>query len=151
VALDREQIQRIIPHRAPFLFLDRVTEVEFGRYAVGEIDDVGKFEYILRGHFPGYPVMPGALVLEALAQLGAVAALGMPDNKGKIALLAGADSWRWRQPARPGARIELRATLVQMRGNYGKGHVIATRDGKTVAEGNISFAIVDQPAELGGR
>lgn len=148
--LDRAQIMAIIPHREPFLFVDRITEVEFGRYAVGEIDDVGAYEYWLRGHFPGFPVMPGAIILEALAEVGAVAALGMPENQGKIAMLTGADGWKWREPAVPGAKIELRASLIAMRRNFGKGRVSASRAGKLVAEGQISFAIVDRPAVFSG-
>jgi 3-hydroxyacyl-[acyl-carrier-protein] dehydratase len=144
--LDRTAIQRILPHRDPFLFLDRITEIEYGKYAVGEIDEVGAFTHILKGHFPGFPVLPGAIILEACAEVGAVAALGLPENAGKIAMLTGADGWRWRQPATPGAGLTLRAELIRMRGNFGKGHCVATRNGQLVAEGDISFAIVDRPA-----
>lgn len=151
-SLSRQEIEALIPHRDPFIFLDRITECEFGRYAVGEIDDAGAYqEHILRGHFPGFPVMPGAIIVEALAEVGAVAALGLPENTGKIAMLTGLDGWKFRQPARPGDKVRLEASLIKLRGRFGKGKGVATIGDKLVAEGEISFAIVDPPRELASR
>ena len=143
--LSRDEIEQIIPHRAPFIFVDEITEVEFGKRAVGLIHDVAAYHELLAGHFPGFPVMPGALLVEALAEVGAVAALGLPENQGRIAMLTGLDGWRFRRPALPGQSVRLEATLTARRSNYGKGHAVATADGKVLAEGDLSFAIVERP------
>ena len=149
-ALTREQIQAIIPHREPFIFLDRIVEIEYGKRAVGILDDLATAShgYWLRGHFPGYPVVPGAILVEALAEVGAVAALGVPIHRGKIAMLTGLKDWRFRRPALPGRPIRLVAELTALRGNYGRGHCCAADGDQILAEGDISFAIVDRPPEL---
>ncbi|MSQ23386.1 MAG: 3-hydroxyacyl-ACP dehydratase FabZ [Chloroflexi bacterium] len=144
--LNREQIEAIIPHRAPFIFVDEIVELEYGDHAVGLIRDVAEFSLLLAGHFPGFPVMPGALLVEALAEVGAVAALGLPENQGKIAMLTGLDGWRFRRPALPGHEVRLEVTMTARRSNYGKGRAVATSEGQILAEGEISFAIVDRPA-----
>ena len=149
--LDRAQIQEIIPHREPFVFVDRIVEVEFGRMAVGILDDFEKTQhkFWVKGHFPRFPVIPGAILLEALAEVGAVAALGLPENRGKIAMLTGVDRWRFRHVAIPGRHIRLEAQLTRVRKNYGTGHVKAYTPGEPVlAEGNLSFAILDTPSAL---
>jgi 3-hydroxyacyl-[acyl-carrier-protein] dehydratase len=145
--LDAEQVQAILPHRPPFIFLDTVEEVNFGESAVAIIDDVARYDYILRGHFPGYPVFPGVLLVEALAQLGAVAALGVEANRGKLALLTGLDNWRFRKPALPGKAIRLEVKLTSFRGNFGKGRGRATAGDDLLAEGDILFGIITRPAE----
>jgi 3-hydroxyacyl-[acyl-carrier-protein] dehydratase len=147
--LNRKAIETIIPHREPFIFLDEIIELEPGRRAVGLIHDVGSF-YQLEGHFPGFPVMPGALLVEALAEVGAVAALSLPENKNKIAMLTGLDGWRFRKPALPGNLIRLETTLTASRSNYGKAHSLATREDEVLAEGDLSVAIVPRPQELSG-
>ena len=143
--LDRAEIEAIIPHRAPFIFVDEILEVEYGRRAVGVIHDVAAYSHLLAGHFPGFPVMPGALLVEALAEVGAVAALGLPENRGRIAMLTGLDGWRFRRPALPGQEVRLETTLTARRSNYGKGHAVATSNGIALAEGDISFAIMERP------
>ena len=146
--LNAEQIQAILPHRPPFLFVDRIEELEYGKRAVGIIDDVARYqEHVLSGHFPGYPVFPGALLVEALAEVGAVAALGLPEHAGKLAVLTGLNNWRFRKPALPGQPIRLEVTLVAQRSNYGRGQARATAGGNLLAEGEISFAIMPKPAE----
>lgn len=147
--LRRSDIEAIIPHREPFIFVDRIVEVDYGHRAVGFIDDIGAFdEHILRGHFPGFPIMPGAILVEALAEVGGVAALGLPANRAKIAMLTGLDKWKFRRPARPGDRVRLETELIRLRANFGRGKAKATIGDTLVAEGEISFAIVDRPLEL---
>jgi len=149
--LSREQIQEIIPHRDPFLFVDRIIEVEYGKRAVGILDDLEKtnHKFWIKGHFPSFPVIPGAILLEALAEVGAVAALGLPENKGKLAMLTGVDNWRFRHAAIPGKQIRLEAELTRMRHKFGTGHVRAiTTDAVVLAEGDLSFGIVDRPSEF---
>jgi 3-hydroxyacyl-[acyl-carrier-protein] dehydratase len=146
--MDRQAIEAIIPHRQPFIFVDEIVEIELGVRAVGVIKDVAAHASLLAGHFPGFPVMPGALLVEALAEVGAVAALAMPENTGKIAMLTGLDSWKFRKPALPGSQVRLETTLVARRSNYGKAHAVASSEGVTLAEGDLSFAIVPRPAEL---
>jgi 3-hydroxyacyl-[acyl-carrier-protein] dehydratase len=145
--LNQEQIEAILPHRPPFLFLDRIETVEYGQSAVGIIEDVARYDYVLRGHFPGYPVFPGALLVEALAEVGAVAALGLEANRGKLAVLTGLDNWRFRRPALPGHAIRLEVALTASRSNFGRGHGRATAGGDLLAEGDLSFAIIARPAD----
>jgi 3-hydroxyacyl-[acyl-carrier-protein] dehydratase len=145
--LEREQIEAILPHRPPFLFVDRIVEVEYGRRAVGVLDDPGQHPEVLRGHFPGYPVFPGALLVEALAEVGAVAALGVPEHRGKLAVLTGLDRWRFRRPALPGRAVRLEVELVATRGTYGRARARATADGQLLAEGELAFAIIPKPAD----
>ena len=148
-SLTRAEIEALLPHREPFLFLDRILECEFGQYAIGEIDDVGQYdEHVLRGHFPAFPVLPGAIIVEALAEVGAVAALGLPENRGKLALLTGLDGWKFRHPARPGDRLRLETRVLRTRGRFGTAQAVATVAEKLVASGELSFAIVDPPEAL---
>jgi 3-hydroxyacyl-[acyl-carrier-protein] dehydratase len=146
--LTREQIEAILPHRAPFLFVDRIVELEYGKRAVGVLDDpaAAAHDFWVRGHFPGFAVFPGALLVEALAEVGAIAALGLPAFAGRIALLTGLDNWRFRNPALPGVAVRLEAELVAMRRTFGRGRARATAGEQLLAEGDLSFAIVERPA-----
>ena len=149
VPLDRTDIEALLPHRDPFLFIDRIVEVEYGQRAVGIMEDAGAYEdTVLRGHFPGFPVLPGAIIVEALAEVGGIAALGMPENVGKIAMLTGLDRWKFRRPVRPGHTLRLEAELLRYRGNFGRAKARASINGDLCAEGEISFAIIDRPEDL---
>ena len=138
--LDSNQIQEIIPHRYPFLLVDKIIEGEKGKSAVG-IKNVTANEPFFQGHFPSYHVMPGVLILEALAQVGAVALLSMEENKGKIALFAGAKSVKFRKQVRPGDTLRLECSLTRMRMGIGMGEATAYVDGEVACKATISFAI----------
>ncbi|GAB1530823.1 MULTISPECIES: 3-hydroxyacyl-ACP dehydratase FabZ [Brevibacillus] len=138
--LDIMQIQEIIPHRYPFLLIDKIEELELGKRAVG-IKNVTVNEPFFQGHFPGYPVMPGVLIVEALAQVGAVAMLSMEEHQGKIGLFAGIDEFRFKDQVKPGDTLVLEVELTRVRGTVGKGHGRALVNGKVVAEGGLMFAL----------
>jgi 3-hydroxyacyl-[acyl-carrier-protein] dehydratase len=138
--LDIQAIMAIIPHRPPFLLLDRVLELEPGVRTVGE-KLVTINEPFFQGHFPGYPVMPGVLIVEALAQAGAVAALSLPENQGKLVLFAGIDGVRFKRQVRPGDVLRLEVSLEKMRRSIGKGQGKATVDGQLACEAELLFAI----------
>jgi 3-hydroxyacyl-[acyl-carrier-protein] dehydratase len=134
------EILKVIPHRYPFLLVDRILEVEPGRRAVG-LKQVTINEPFFQGHFPGYPIMPGVLIVEALAQVGAVAVLSLPENRDKLALFAGIDHFRFRRPVVPGDSLRLEVELTRMRGTLGKGQARALVDGQVVADGELTFAL----------
>ncbi len=140
--LTTQGIMEILPHRPPFLLIDRILEIEAGVRAVG-LKQVTINEPFFVGHFPGYPVMPGVLIVEALAQVGAVAMLIQPEFKGKLAMFAGIDGVRFKKPVTPGDTLQLEVTLDKIRRVIGKGRGVATVDGKLVAEGELMFAIID--------
>ncbi len=141
MVLDVRQIQEIIPHRWPFLLVDRILELEQGVRAVG-VKHFTINEPFFQGHFPGNPVVPGVLVVEALAQVGSIAILTLPENKGKIPYFAGIDSFRFRKPVVPGDSVNLEVTLTKTRGSVGKGSAKALVDGAVVGEGELTFALV---------
>ncbi|OUM99260.1 MAG: 3-hydroxyacyl-[acyl-carrier-protein] dehydratase FabZ [Paenibacillaceae bacterium ZCTH02-B3] len=143
--LDSEQLQRIIPHRPPFLLVDRLLELEPGKRGVG-LKNVTANEPFFQGHFPGYPVMPGVLVLEALAQVGAAVILSMEENRGKIGLFAGVDEFRWREQVKPGDTLTLEIEILRVRGPVGKGRATARVGERVVAEGTLMFALTDGAA-----
>ncbi|MHB8646115.1 MAG: 3-hydroxyacyl-ACP dehydratase FabZ [Thermomicrobiales bacterium] len=142
--LDRTAIEAIIPHRAPFLLVDRIIALEPGKSAVGELD-VREDAFWVPGHFPQYAVMPGVLIVEALAQVGAVALLSMDAFAGKLAFFAGIDGVRFKRQVRPGDTLRLTVTLDAMRRGIGKGQAIATVDGALAARGELIFAVGDAP------
>ncbi len=147
--LSSREIQEIIPHRWPFLLVDKIVDLQPGEGAVG-IKNVASGEFFFQGHFPGYPIFPGVLIIEALAQVGAVAVLSVPENKGKIVLFAGVDGFRFRAPVVPGDTLRLELRLTKMRGPIGKGTARATVEGKTVADGELTFALAS-PGQGPGR
>ncbi|MFD2615528.1 3-hydroxyacyl-ACP dehydratase FabZ [Paenibacillus gansuensis] len=140
--LDIKQIQEIIPHRYPFLLIDRILEVEEGKRAVG-LKNVTMNEPFFEGHFPGYPVMPGVLIVEALAQVGAVAMLKLDSNRGKLGMFAGIDGFRFRGQVTPGDTLILEVNMTRLKGPVGKGQAVAKVGDEVVAEGELMFALVD--------
>lgn len=142
--LDLEQIKEIIPHRDPFLLIDEVIDVEPG-VRVTSKKHIKENEDWFRGHFPGNPVQPGVLMIEMLAQAGAVCALSMEENKGKIAFFAGIDKARFKGVVRPGDTLTLEVEMTKFKGPIGFGKAIATnQDGKKVVVAEISFALGDK-------
>jgi 3-hydroxyacyl-[acyl-carrier-protein] dehydratase len=138
VLLDRAGIEEILPHRPPLLLLDEVVELEPGvrvvaRKTVREED--------CAGHFPGNPIMPGVLMVEALAQAGAVAVLSEEENRGKLALFAGIDDVRFKRIVRPGDVLTLTCELETVRGPVGRGKARATVDGQLAVRGTLTFAV----------
>ncbi|HKA26958.1 MAG TPA: 3-hydroxyacyl-ACP dehydratase FabZ [Gaiellaceae bacterium] len=138
--LDRTAIEAILPHREPFLLIDEVLELEPGQRVVA-LKRVREDEWYLRGHFPGRPVMPGVLIVEAMAQTGAVAVLSEEENRGRIALFAGIDDTRFKRIVEPGDELQLECLLEQVRGPIGKGKAKATVDGQLAARGTLTFAV----------
>jgi 3-hydroxyacyl-[acyl-carrier-protein] dehydratase len=138
--LDRAAIEAILPPREPFLLIDEVLELEPGERVVAR-KRVRDDEWYLRGHFPGRPVMPGVLIVEAMAQTGAVAVLSEEENRGRLALFAGIDDTRFKRIVEPGDELELECTLEQVRGPVGKGKARATVDGQLAARGTLTFAV----------
>jgi len=140
-----EDIMKVIPHRYPFLLIDRIVELEPGVRAVA-IKQVTINEPFFQGHFPDYPIMPGVLIVEALAQTGAVAGMVLPENQGKIALFAGIESVRFRKPVVPGDSLRLEVTIQDMKRGIGKASALATVDGALACEGMLTFALVNRQA-----
>ena len=143
--LENIDIQKILPHRYPFLLVDRVTELEDGKRAVG-IKNVTVNEPFFQGQFPQNPIMPGVLIVEALAQVGAVMLLSMPENRGKLGVFTGIDAMKFRRQVIPGDTLTLEAELLMYRHGMGKAKVSATVEGKIAAAGEISFAVIDNNA-----
>ncbi|GAA0745490.1 3-hydroxyacyl-ACP dehydratase FabZ [Clostridium oceanicum] len=138
--LDINDIQKIIPHRYPFLLVDKITHLEEGKKAIG-YKNVTMNEYFFQGHFPQEPVMPGVLIIEALAQVGAVSILSKDDFKGKIAYFGGINKAKFRKKVVPGDVLKLEVELVKIKGPAGIGKAVATVDGKVAAQAELLFMI----------
>src|SRR5918912_1361051 len=138
--LGKAEIEAIIPHRDPFLLLDEVIEIEPGKRVVAR-KTVREDEWYLAGHFPGRPIMPGVLMVEALAQAGAVAVLSEEENRGKLALFAGIDDVRFKRIVGPGDELELVCEIERMRGPVGRGKARATVGGELAVRGTLTFAV----------
>jgi 3-hydroxyacyl-[acyl-carrier-protein] dehydratase len=136
----REQIEEILPHREPFLLIDEVVELVPGGHVVAR-KTVRADEWYLAGHFPGRPVMPGVLIVEAMAQTGAVAVLSEEENRGRLALFAGIDDVRFKRIVEPGDELELRCDLERVRGPIGRGKAWARVGGELAARGTLTFAV----------
>ncbi len=140
--LNSEQIQALIPHRPPFLLVDRIVEIEPGKRVVGERDVSLERDDFLRGHFPSYPVMPGVLIVEALAQAGAVLVMQDPAHAGKVPFFARIDNCRFRQQVRPGDTLRLEVEVTSFRDPVGKAHARAlVGGGKLACEADLTFAL----------
>ncbi len=142
--LDIVAIQRIIPHRFPFLLVDRIVELVPGQSATG-IKNVTMNEHHFQGHFPDLPVMPGVLIVEAIAQVGAIAMLSQPEQEDKLALFAGIDNVRFKRQVKPGDTLRLEVTLGAFRRGIGTGSGVATVEGEVACRGEFMFAIVPKP------
>ena len=143
--LDRAAIEAILPHREPFLLLDELTELEPGARVVAR-KLVREDEWYLSGHFPGNPIMPGVLMVEAMAQTGAVAVLSDEENRGKLALFAGIDDVRFKRLVVPGDELELTCELERVRGPVGRGKATATVGGALAVRGTLTFAVTEDGA-----
>jgi 3-hydroxyacyl-[acyl-carrier-protein] dehydratase len=138
--LTQDELQQILPHRYPFLLVDRIEEMAPGEHVVG-IKNVTVNEPYFQGHFPGKPVMPGVLIIEAMAQVGAVAILSLPEYQGKIALFAGIDKARFRRQVVPGDQLRIEVKLLKLRGAVGKSEAKAFVGEHLVAEAELMFGI----------
>lgn len=139
--LDKEEIKKIIPQRDPFLMIDEVEKFVPGESCTA-YKNVNVDEYYFKGHFPGNPIMPGVLMVEALAQTGAVAILSMEENKGRNALFGGINNLKFKKQVVPGDRLKLEVNIIKRKGPIGIGEAIATVDGKIAVKGELTFAIV---------
>ncbi|MBF4693085.1 3-hydroxyacyl-ACP dehydratase FabZ [Fusibacter ferrireducens] len=138
--LNSNQIQEIIPHRYPFLLVDKIVALEEGVSAMG-IKNVTANEYFFQGHFPQEHVMPGVLIVEALAQVGAVVLLKKEENLGKIAYFAGINNCKFRRKVIPGDTLYLEIEIIKSRANFGVGKAVAKVDGKVACQAELSFMI----------
>lgn len=138
--MDIQEIMSIIPHRPPFLLIDRIEEMVEGEKVVA-IKNVTMNEPFFQGHFPGHPVMPGVLIVEAMAQAGAVAILSMDEYKGKIAFFGGIDKAKFRKQVVPGDTLRLEVNIIKLKKNAGIGRGIAYVGDKKAAEGEFTFLI----------
>ncbi|MEW9123134.1 MAG: 3-hydroxyacyl-ACP dehydratase FabZ [Thermotaleaceae bacterium] len=143
--LNSIDIQKIIPHRYPFLLVDKIVEIEPGKKAVG-IKNVTINEPFFQGHFPGNPIMPGVLIVEAMAQVGAVAMLSLEENKGKLGVFAGIDELRIKRQVIPGDTLRMEVEMIALKRNIGKAQAVAYVGEQVACKGILMFGLVDSPA-----
>jgi len=136
--LNKDEIKQILPHREPFLMVDSVDELEVGKKCLAK-KKFGNDEYFFKGHFPDYPVVPGVIIVEALAQVGAIAVLSMPEHKGKIAFFAKIENAKFKKQIRPDDELVLTTEMDKLRSRGGTGHGIATLNGEVACEADIMF------------
>ncbi|MBJ7247809.1 MAG: 3-hydroxyacyl-ACP dehydratase FabZ [Thermoleophilia bacterium] len=143
-ALDRDAIQAIIPHRDPFLFVDEIVELEPGVRAHGRWIITGD-EWFLQGHFPGNPIVPGVVMVEASAQVAAICALTHPDHQGKFGVFAGIDDVRFRRIVRPGDVLDMVIDVDRLRGRIGRVRATVTVGDEPAVEGVLTFGLLSEP------
>ncbi len=141
LSLNILEIQEILPHRYPFLLIDRILELEPMKRGLG-IKNITFNEIQFHGHFPDVPIMPGVLLVEAMAQVGGVTLLYPPENRGKMALFTGIDKVKFRRQVVPGDQVVMEATILKTKGNMGKIGSVAHVNGELVAEGEFMFALI---------
>jgi 3-hydroxyacyl-[acyl-carrier-protein] dehydratase len=142
MTLSLEQIKNILPHRYPFLLIDRIIEFDPGKKAVG-IKNVTGSENYFQGHFPDRPIMPGVLIIEAMAQVGGIIIMQMEISAGKLAVLAGINNVKFRSTVIPGDQLVLTAEIIALKSKFGKIQSKAVVNDKIVAEGEILFSLID--------
>jgi 3-hydroxyacyl-[acyl-carrier-protein] dehydratase len=140
--MEIREIMRHIPHRYPFILVDRILELDPGRRIVG-LKNVSANEPFFSGHFPGHPIMPGVLIVEAMAQVGGVLASLLPGAEGKLAYLASIDRYRFRRPVMPGDQLITEVVVIRIRERVGKMRVSGRVDGEVVADGVLTYSWVD--------
>lgn len=141
--LNIDQIKELIPHRYPFLLVDKIVELEEGKMAVG-LKNVTVNEPFFNGHFPEYPLMPGVLIIEAMAQVGAVTMMSLEENKGKLGVFAGIDKVRFKREVRPGDTLIMKVEMTSLRRNIGKAIAKAYVGEDLVCSGELMFALVQK-------
>ena len=146
--LDYDALKKVIPHRYPFLLIDKVTITEPGKSAVG-IKSVSGNEPFFQGHFPDHAIMPGVLIVEAMAQVACALFLSKPEGKNKLAFFMGMEAIKFRRPVIPGDRLELKIEILKLRGRFGKAKGEAFVEGTHVTEAEFSFAVVDKDTAQG--
>jgi len=139
--LDVNEIQKLLPHRYPFLMVDRVTKIEGNK--ITAVKNVSVNEPYFQGHFPNHPIMPGVLQLEAMAQVAGILTLKQAENFGKLAYFMAADNVKWRKPVRPGDTLVIEVELTKTRGKIGKAKGVCRVNGEEVSEAEVTFMLVD--------
>ncbi len=142
VTLDIIQVMKLLPHRHPFLMVDKVTRIEGNKMTAVKQVSIGEFYF--QGHFPGHPIMPGVLQLEAMAQVAGILMMRQAENTGKLAYFMAADSVKWRKPVRPGDTLVIDVEMTKARGKIGKAKGVCSVDGEPVSEAEVTFMLIDQ-------